>query len=157
MSTSQFRLNCMTFPKKSQETSRRITESKRFRRSIHQSITKRLLEIVRSDQLHILSITLMQKFTRSSKLSSVYPVTLMFPVIPHGLRVVRTFTKLGFSVEKLVGSAWQFKPHADSLYHHKIQFHQPHPDGEVDLRLARRYGRRLTRAYGWYGDLFKLK
>jgi hypothetical protein len=50
--------------------------------------------------------------------------------------VVSTLTKIGFSAEKLHGSAWQFTPKKIALSR-EIQFHEPHPDGEVPLVLAR--------------------
>ncbi|KAI4916953.1 hypothetical protein J4E90_003458 [Alternaria incomplexa] len=71
-------------------------------------------------------------------------------------QVVATLAKLGFAVEKLHGSAWQFTPKKLNLPR-GIQFHEPHPSGEVPLTLARRYGRRLARAYGWEAAMFKQK
>ncbi|KAI4676816.1 uncharacterized protein J4E84_009411 [Alternaria hordeiaustralica] len=71
-------------------------------------------------------------------------------------QLVATLTKLGFAVEKLHGSAWQFTPKKLNLPR-GIQFHEPHPSGEVPLTLARRYGRRLARAYGWEAAMFKQK
>ncbi|KAI4939171.1 uncharacterized protein J4E92_000454 [Alternaria infectoria] len=71
-------------------------------------------------------------------------------------QVVAALTKLGFAVEKLHGSAWQFTPKKLDLPR-GIQFHEPHPGGEVPLTLARQYGRRLARAYGWEGRMFKQK
>jgi len=71
-------------------------------------------------------------------------------------QLVTTLTKLGFAVEKLHGSAWQFTPKKLNLPR-GIQFHEPHPSGEVPLALARRYGRRLARAYGWEASMFKQK
>ncbi|KAF2029899.1 hypothetical protein EK21DRAFT_112380 [Setomelanomma holmii] len=79
--------------------------------------------------------------------------------LPRNIRwaeLVRTFTKLGFSAEKLHGSAWQFTPRKLDL-NRGIQFHEPHSDGEVSLPRARRIGRRLSRAYGWDGTMFKRK
>ncbi|KAF2653028.1 hypothetical protein K491DRAFT_695090 [Lophiostoma macrostomum CBS 122681] len=32
-----------------------------------------------------------------------------------------------------------------------------HPSGDIPILLGRRLGRRLTRAYGWCGEMFKLK
>ncbi|KAF1979666.1 hypothetical protein BU23DRAFT_445911, partial [Bimuria novae-zelandiae CBS 107.79] len=65
-------------------------------------------------------------------------------------------TKLGVSAEKLMGSAWQFTPRTIDL-NRGIQLHEPHPDGTVHATLSRRYDRRLARAYGWHGGMFKLK
>lgn len=71
-------------------------------------------------------------------------------------QLVATFTKLGFAVEKLHGSAWQYTPKKLNLVR-GIQFHEPHPSGGVPLTLARRYGRRIARVYGWEAATFKQK
>jgi hypothetical protein len=68
----------------------------------------------------------------------------------------RAMSRLGFSVAKLQGSAWQFTPGATMDVTRGIQFHEPHPSSDIPLVLARRYGRRLERVYGWNGDTFKL-
>ncbi|KAI0835934.1 hypothetical protein F5Y06DRAFT_274774 [Hypoxylon sp. FL0890] len=59
-----------------------------------------------------------------------------------------------FSAEKLYGSVWQFQK-SDGLG--RIQFHEPHPRGKIPFTIARRHGRRLNRAFGWVGEMFKLK
>lgn len=60
-----------------------------------------------------------------------------------------------FTAEKLQGSAWHFKPkYAD--VERSIQFHEPHPGNKLPFTWARRYGRRLARAFGWSGDSFTL-
>jgi hypothetical protein len=61
----------------------------------------------------------------------------------------------GFMVEKLYGSVWQFRPTKLDV-ETPIQFHEPHPEGKVPDRTARRQGRRLNRAYGWSGEMFIL-
>jgi len=60
-----------------------------------------------------------------------------------------------FAAEKLYGSVWQFQ-RLDEESQSRILFHQPHPRGKISFTMARRYGRRLTRAYGWVGELFVL-
>jgi hypothetical protein len=73
---------------------------------------------------------------------------------------VNALVKLGFSAEKLHGSAWQSTPKKIKLpedMKRGIQFHEPHPGGDIPFVLARRFGRRLTRAYGWCGEMFKMK
>lgn len=65
-------------------------------------------------------------------------------------------TSTGFATEKLYGSVWQFCPTTLDV-NRSIQFHQPHPHGKMAYRIARRYGRRLNRAYGWVGSTFTLK
>ncbi|KAK0744793.1 hypothetical protein B0T21DRAFT_358403 [Apiosordaria backusii] len=61
-----------------------------------------------------------------------------------------------FSAEKLYGSAWQFQ-RLDTESQTRIQFHQPHPRGKIPFTMARRMGRRLTRAFGWIGGMFVLR
>lgn len=66
--------------------------------------------------------------------------------------------QVGFGSEKLGGSAWQFTP-GPSLdtctYVRGIQFHEPHPIAKIPFRMARMYGRRLARTYGWGGQTFR--
>lgn len=70
--------------------------------------------------------------------------------------------QVGFTCEKLGGSAWQFTPGPKlslsgdgCLYVRGIQFHEPHPTAKIPFRMARMYGRRLARAYGWAGATFR--
>ncbi len=60
---------------------------------------------------------------------------------------------VGFSLRKLDGSAWVFEPVSD-LFRRSIIFHEPHPTNKIPFQVARRYGRRLERAYGWTGASF---
>ena len=60
---------------------------------------------------------------------------------------------VGFSIKALDGSAWVFEPQSD-LFRRSIIFHEPHPGSKIPLQTARRYGRRLERAYGWTRDSF---
>lgn len=67
--------------------------------------------------------------------------------------------QVGFAVEKLGGSSWQFIPGptlegSGCQYARGIQFHEPHPISKIRFHMARLYGRRLTRAYGWCADTF---
>jgi hypothetical protein len=61
--------------------------------------------------------------------------------------------KAGFGAEKLQGSAWHFTPQNLDV-DRSIQFHEPHPSNKLPFVWARRYGRRLTRAFGWTRDSF---
>jgi hypothetical protein len=61
----------------------------------------------------------------------------------------------GFSPQKLYGSVWQFTP-TELDVERSIQFHEPHPQSKIPYRVARRFGRRLQRAYGWHGGMFVL-
>jgi hypothetical protein len=62
----------------------------------------------------------------------------------------------GFVPEKLYGSVWQFSPTRLDV-ERSIQFHEPHPSGKLPYKTARRFGRRLNRAYGWEGESFVAK
>jgi hypothetical protein len=68
----------------------------------------------------------------------------------------RAMARTGFSAEKLQGSAWQFTPCSSTDVLRGIQFHEPHPDSSIPYIMARRFGRRLQRVYGWHGGMFKL-
>ena len=61
----------------------------------------------------------------------------------------------GFAPEKLYGSVWQFTPTMLDV-ERSIHFHEPHPSGKIPYLIARRYGRRLNRAYGWHNGIFVL-
>ncbi|KAF8981883.1 hypothetical protein BGZ46_002175 [Entomortierella lignicola] len=60
----------------------------------------------------------------------------------------------GFAIEKLYGSVWHFTPSKLDV-ERSIQFHEPHPISKIPFKTARRFGRRLFRAYGWHGLMFK--
>ncbi|KAI9241347.1 MAG: hypothetical protein BYD32DRAFT_406180 [Podila humilis] len=60
----------------------------------------------------------------------------------------------GFAMEKLYGSVWHFTPSGLDV-ERSIQFHEPHPTSKIPFRIARGFGRRLFRTYGWRGDMFK--
>jgi len=62
---------------------------------------------------------------------------------------------VGFGIEKLYGSVWQFTLGSLDV-ERSIQFHEPHPSGKMPFRTARRNGRRLLRAYGWHAGMFRL-
>ncbi|KAJ4350538.1 hypothetical protein N0V95_004644 [Ascochyta clinopodiicola] len=68
----------------------------------------------------------------------------------------RAMVRIGFSAEKLQGSAWQFTPATDVGTERGIHFHEPHPDSDINYVIAKRIGRRLGRVYGWCGDTFQL-
>jgi hypothetical protein len=68
----------------------------------------------------------------------------------------RAMVRLGFSAEKLQGSAWQFTPGGGLDTDRGIHFHEPHPDSDIPYTMARQFGRRLRRVYGWEGSMFRL-
>ena len=69
---------------------------------------------------------------------------------------LHAMTSVGFSAEKLYGSVWHFQPSKLDV-ERSIQFHEPHPVSKIPFTVARRIGRRLSRAYGWFGAMFALK
>ena len=69
---------------------------------------------------------------------------------------IKAMGDMGFAVEKLQGSAWQFIPSTDIGNERNIQFHEPHPANDITPVIASRMGRRLSRVYGWSGDMFTL-
>ena len=60
----------------------------------------------------------------------------------------------GFTNQKLNGSAWIFEP-ANDNFRRSIIFHEPHPVAKIRYRIARMFGRRLNRAYGWTAETFE--
>ncbi|RDW93396.1 uncharacterized protein DSM5745_00718 [Aspergillus mulundensis] len=68
---------------------------------------------------------------------------------------LHAMVSVGFKAIKLYGSVWQFRPTLLDV-ERSIQFHEPHPTGKLAFYVARRYGRRLYRAYGWVGETFVL-
>jgi hypothetical protein len=66
---------------------------------------------------------------------------------------------IDFGAEKLYGSVWQLRPRTTLNLRHGMRFHPhgSHPNTEIPYRIARRFGRRLNRAYGWTGDTFRLR
>ncbi|KAL9611775.1 MAG: hypothetical protein Q9167_003586 [Letrouitia subvulpina] len=61
---------------------------------------------------------------------------------------------VGFSIQKLGGSAWVFAPTNDE-WKQSIIFHEPHPESRISFQVARRFGRRLWRTYGWSSENFR--
>ena len=68
---------------------------------------------------------------------------------------LHSMVSTGFVPEKLYGSIWQFSPTKLDV-ERSIQFHEPHPSGKIPYMNARRIGRRLERAYGWFWSMFTL-
>lgn len=66
---------------------------------------------------------------------------------------VHTMLSIGFVVEKLFGLVWHFAP-PESVTGEHIQFHAPHAGDKVRYHVARLFGRRLQRAYGWSENMF---
>ena len=89
---------------------------------------------------------------------------LFFNVRPHRaapggqlpwLDFLKAMSALEFKVEMMFGPRWQFTPTTNGA--RTVSFDEPHPGSKLDSLLARHYGRRLTRAYGWTGSSFELK
>lgn len=68
---------------------------------------------------------------------------------------LHAMVSIGFAAEKLQGSVWHFSP-STSAADRSIQLHEPHPGNKLPVAWARRYGRRLNRAFDWTADTFKL-
>lgn len=66
---------------------------------------------------------------------------------------LNAMASLGFEISKLDGSAWLFSPVEDN-YQKSIVLHEPQPSSKIPFGVARRIGRRLTRAFGWTGETF---
>jgi len=69
---------------------------------------------------------------------------------------LHAMARTGFVPQKLYGSIWQFTPTKLDV-ERSIQFHEPHPSVKIRFTVARRMGRRLTRAYGWGSGMFELE
>ena len=62
----------------------------------------------------------------------------------------------GFTSQKLNGSAWIFETTNSAIIARRsIIFHEPHPIAKIQYKIARVFGRRLNRAYGWTADTFE--
>lgn len=69
---------------------------------------------------------------------------------------VHAMASTGFKYSAIGGSKRLFTPTILDV-ERGIQFHEPHPISKIPYTMARRFGRRLNRAYGWEGDMFVLK
>jgi hypothetical protein len=110
---------------------------------------------------HILHLTASVAFQRTQKVFKTifYTPTSEAGDLPKSVKWAefkRAMARVGFAVEKLQGSAWQFTPGETSNAERNIQFHEPHPDSDVPYVMAKRFGRRLGRVYGWSTATFKL-
>jgi hypothetical protein len=110
------------------------------------------------------AIPTLQLFIVDQRTHKVFKILFYTPTsdtgdIPKAVKWVefkRAMVGVGFSVEKLQGSAWHFTPGEASNAERNIQFHEPHPDSDMPIVVAKRFGRRLARVYGWSSDMFKL-
>ncbi|KIV79743.1 hypothetical protein PV11_07288 [Exophiala sideris] len=66
---------------------------------------------------------------------------------------LHAMTAMGFAAEKLYGSVWHFTP-TETAGGRSINVHEPHPTGKIPFYTARRIGGRLSRTYGWTGEMF---
>ncbi|KAK6974508.1 C2H2 and C2HC zinc finger protein [Favolaschia claudopus] len=64
------------------------------------------------------------------------------------------FVQVGFELIKTRGSAWTFR-HLDGTK--SVTVHEPHPEPTMRFWDARRFGRRLTRRFGWTLESFVLE
>ena len=63
-----------------------------------------------------------------------------------------TLSSIGFNIQKQNGSAWLFT--SSDTTQRSIIFHEPHPSSKIPIYIARRHGRRLSRAYNWAAESF---
>jgi hypothetical protein len=102
-----------------------------------------------------------KKFTVNKRVYKVFTTLFHSPNSPDrpGEIVWQDFlhamAATGFMFEKLYGSVWQFTPTQLDVTR-AINFHEPHPEKKIPHGMARRYGGRLSRAYGWSAQTFKL-
>ena len=113
-------------------------------------------------------------FTVSKRAFKIFSTLFHNPLEPNQPGEVvwsdflHAFAAIGFAVEKLWGSEWQFTPPAtahltggsSTTTNHNadrsIVFHEPHPHKKIGFLQARRHGRRLNRVYGWTRESFVL-
>lgn len=71
------------------------------------------------------------------------------------VKFLHAMTSAGFAAQKLQGSAWHFRPVTQGL-NRSIHFHEPHPASKIRFFVAKAFGRRLNRVYGWTAETFVL-
>jgi hypothetical protein len=102
-----------------------------------------------------------QIFTVNKRVYKVFMALFHSPLSPDRpgeiawLDFLHAMAATGFMFEKLYGSVGQFTPTQLDV-ERAINFHEPHPEKKMPLRMARRYGGRLHRAYGWSAQSFRL-
>ncbi|KAH9906787.1 hypothetical protein F4778DRAFT_800764 [Xylariomycetidae sp. FL2044] len=78
---------------------------------------------------------------------------------------LHALSSVGLAPEKLYGSVWRFVPPPPGPgpwegvpgAKNAINFHEPHPQGKLAFHVARCYGRRMFKHYGFTGDMFVLE
>ena len=79
--------------------------------------------------------------------------------IPWG-KFMHAMHQVGFSIQRLGGSIWQFNPgpileQRGPEYGRGILIHEPHPTSKIPYHMARDIGKRFTKIYGWNVDTFE--
>ncbi|VDB83236.1 unnamed protein product [Peniophora sp. CBMAI 1063] len=67
----------------------------------------------------------------------------------------KVMRRIGFQVVQTAGSSVRFDPPARTA--RPISFHRPHPDAIIPPIMAKWYGARLSRVYGWSMSTFEIK
>ncbi|KAF5850043.1 hypothetical protein GGP41_005478 [Bipolaris sorokiniana] len=94
---------------------------------------------------------------KSSRYFFTHPIILTSLARSLGLNFCTRWLLSTFRPEKAHGLAWNFFPKTiEHSVGRSIQFHETQPNNKISFHWARRYGRRLARAYGWTGDIFTL-
>ncbi|KAI1476990.1 hypothetical protein F4774DRAFT_391046 [Daldinia eschscholtzii] len=99
-------------------------------------------------------------FTVDSRTFKVFN-TLLFdgidPSVPAEISwddLVNAMITMGFTAEKLFGSAWLFQPMDPEQERDYILFHEPYETGKLDYVTTRHYGRRLGWVFRWKHCMF---
>ncbi|KAL7629229.1 hypothetical protein AAE478_000749 [Parahypoxylon ruwenzoriense] len=69
---------------------------------------------------------------------------------------IHAMASMGFTAEKLFGSAWHFEPAVGMGFCSSIQLHEPPSENKIPFVTTRLLGQRLARSYGWKRDMFQL-
>ncbi|VDB83237.1 unnamed protein product [Peniophora sp. CBMAI 1063] len=67
----------------------------------------------------------------------------------------KVMRRIGFQIVQTAGSSVRFDPPAKTA--RPISFHRPHPDAIIPHVMAKWYGARLSRVYGWTMSTFEAK
>ncbi|KAL2853042.1 hypothetical protein BJX68DRAFT_265279 [Aspergillus pseudodeflectus] len=107
-----------------------------------------------------LSAKAQPSFSVDARALKVFRALFFCPAItnmPHEIPwkdFLHAMRSVGLTVLKLYNSTWQFAPTKEGVKK-SIQFSEP--KGKISITMARVFGRRLNRAYGWNGEMFSLK
>ncbi|CAJ2512504.1 Uu.00g055190.m01.CDS01 [Anthostomella pinea] len=96
-----------------------------------------------------------QRISVDRRAYNILRILLDSPGETRWTELLYTMTKIGFSVQNLGGSIWEFIAVADLGLARGIHFHDLDPANKVSIRKVRRHGKRMNRVYGWTPDSFR--